>query len=73
MRTSQLEHPGEPACQNHTYIRAGMANLLVIAAALKDWRQVEVNARPSKLDAPANWRFIADDARFRLQSPYPTV
>ena len=73
VRTPQPARPRKPAYQDHTYIRAGTANLFMITAPLTDWRQVEVTSRRSKLGAPVNWRFNTDHARIKLQSLYPTV
>jgi hypothetical protein len=58
--------PGTPAREDPEYVRHGVANLVLICAPLRGWRQVVVSDRRTRLD----WAACARDL---LAVHYPTV
>ncbi len=65
-RMPTLPAPGRPARHDPEYVRGGVANIFLVTAPLRGWRQVHVSDRRTRID-------FASCVKALVDSHYPTA
>ncbi len=60
VRTPLPTRPGQPACYDYEYRRAGTANLFLFVQPLRGWRQVNITARRTASDFAYQMQELVD-------------